>query len=110
MKRNRNIILILLAFSLIYYVYGVVRVVKVDITKTYPSFPPPRYTILCDDNGNYLPVMPHGTRLYEGYPYGGYDKYQDALNRAWKQYNYINPKQDTTNWHECKGVDHEPQP
>lgn len=62
---------------------------------------PPSYTMLCDGNGSYLPVMPAGTRLYAAYPHGGYSKRQDAINRAWRQYLFTSPPPDTVQWYDC---------
>ena len=52
-----------------------------------PNCLPPEYKMMTDGNGNYVPVMPGGTKLgkYPGEPFKNYD---NALKRAWSQYNH----------------------
>lgn len=64
---------------------------------------PPRYGMLCNvDSSKFIATMPGGTRLYK-WDYGSvaYNNLEDAVKRAWSQYNHVSLPPDTTNWIEC---------
>jgi len=68
---------------------------------------PPKYGMLClSDSSTFLPTMPAGTRLYKNFiGHQAYDNYQDAIDRAWWQYEFKSSLRDTADWQKCSRFD-----
>ena len=95
---------ILKTISIIILISGLIACAD---NKEYPntlhSTLPKGYSILCNVDRKYIVVMPYGTKVYkELITYTPFDTYQEALDRAWVQYEYINPAPDTTKWKRCE--------
>lgn len=64
---------------------------------------PPKYGMLCTpDSSQFVATTPGGIILYKNYfGYVPFNNYQDAINRAWRQYEYKPQPPDTGEWQEC---------
>jgi len=64
---------------------------------------PPQYGMLCTpESSQFVATMPGGTKLYKTIVgYVAYDNYQDAVDRAWGQYEHKPQPPDTRKWQEC---------
>ena len=69
---------------------------------------PPGYRLLCSEDGKVIAVMPGGTKLGDySHPEKAFDNRQDAIDRAWQQYNFKYHKLselDKIKWVECDSV------
>ena len=63
---------------------------------------PPGYTMTCDGLGHYVPLMRFGTELTEYKTGKPFTLRQDAIERAWAQYEYASPAEIKYNYPECE--------
>jgi len=68
----------------------------------YPNEPPPNYKIVCDhEKGYFAPQMPGGHIIVEDYNGRPFKTRQEAVNQAWKLYEFRPLPEKKYNWQTC---------